>query len=348
MRNNVPERPSADGRSPDEPRDRHRRRRCRELRPGQRGPARPAPAGRPAARGACRACPRRAPRLPKPDGGFGRALEPDIRAPESESAATFDALAVLAEIGALDDPMVGDAAAWVASIAEPDGGVPFSLPAAAAHPHAPLPHAATRARRLVLHARARGFALGGGFDEPRLERATGWPWARPRRRAILEAYGVKRGARLPRSRSRRGARPKRSTPPPTYERTVDPRSRRRRERAAHGADGLGSSGGAAEPSPRISSRPASTSSKRDSRRTADGCSTSARGRLGSWRSAADDARRRLATLDAHGRGKERAKLTTYAPTFVDGRRTRVGEPSRQDLADRRFNPRTPRRLRRRR
>ena len=72
-----------------------------------------------------------------PDGGFGHALEPDVRAPESEPAATLHALEVLAGIGALEDPMVADAAAWVATIADPDGGVPFVLPTAAAHPHAP-------------------------------------------------------------------------------------------------------------------------------------------------------------------------------------------------------------------
>src|ERR1700731_2646932 len=71
------------------------------------------------------------------DGGFGHALEPDVRAPESEPTATLHALEVLAETGALDDPMVAEAAAWVATIADTDGGVPFVLPTAAASPRAP-------------------------------------------------------------------------------------------------------------------------------------------------------------------------------------------------------------------
>ena len=54
-----------------------------------------------------------------PDGGFGHALEPDIRAPESEPASTLHALGVLAEVGALDDPMVTESAAWVATIEVP-------------------------------------------------------------------------------------------------------------------------------------------------------------------------------------------------------------------------------------
>jgi hypothetical protein len=126
-----------------------------------------------------------------PDGGFGHALEPDIRAPASEPSATAHALVVLAEVGALDDPMLGDAAGWVASVAEPDGGVPFSLPAAADYPHAPF---------LTLPAAPGGsfltFALAGvlweaGSGEPWLERATDWSWARLESPGELEAYGVK-------------------------------------------------------------------------------------------------------------------------------------------------------------
>src|SRR5829696_9134874 len=65
-----------------------------------------------------------------PDGGFGHALEPDVRAPESEPAAVLHALEVLAGIDALDDPMVTDAAAWIAAIAalrgriDADGSIP--------------------------------------------------------------------------------------------------------------------------------------------------------------------------------------------------------------------------------
>ena len=62
-----------------------------------------------------------------PDGGFGHALEPDVRGPDSEPAAALHALDVLSEVGALDDPMVAGCAAWVSSIADADGGVPFVL-----------------------------------------------------------------------------------------------------------------------------------------------------------------------------------------------------------------------------
>jgi hypothetical protein len=126
-----------------------------------------------------------------PDGGFGHALEPDIRALASEPSATLHALVVLAEVGALDDPMVGEAAAWVATIAEPDGGVPFSLPTAAAHPHAPFLSLPPSPGGSFFTLALAGLLWEAGSDEPWLERATSWCWAKLEERGDLEAYGVK-------------------------------------------------------------------------------------------------------------------------------------------------------------
>ena len=44
------------------------------------------------------------------DGGFGHGLEPDIRAPHSETTSTLHALEVLAEVDASDHPFVAAAA----------------------------------------------------------------------------------------------------------------------------------------------------------------------------------------------------------------------------------------------
>jgi hypothetical protein len=123
-----------------------------------------------------------------PDGGFGHALEPDIRAPESEPAAAVEALRLLAGLGALDDPMVPDLAAWVSTVAEPDGGVPFMLPTAADSPHAPFLSPAPGSSFLT-------YALAGALwqarsDEPWLARATEWSWA-GLEAGGLGAYGVK-------------------------------------------------------------------------------------------------------------------------------------------------------------
>jgi hypothetical protein len=124
-----------------------------------------------------------------PDGGFGHALEPDVRAPESEPASTLHALEVLAEIGALDDPMVTDAAAWIAAIAHEDGGVPFVMPSAAAYPHAPWMVPSHGGSHLTL-------ALAGALLEacsrvPWLQRATEWCWAILEHPNELSAYWVK-------------------------------------------------------------------------------------------------------------------------------------------------------------
>jgi hypothetical protein len=71
------------------------------------------------------------------DGGFGNALEPDLRAPTSQPVPVWSALEVLDEVEAFDDPMVAHACDFLASITCPDGGVPFVLPSALPYPRAP-------------------------------------------------------------------------------------------------------------------------------------------------------------------------------------------------------------------
>jgi hypothetical protein len=71
------------------------------------------------------------------DGGFGHALEPDLRGPESEPVPTWTALMILDEIDRFDDPIVSRACDFLVSITTSEGGVPFVLPAAHASPHAP-------------------------------------------------------------------------------------------------------------------------------------------------------------------------------------------------------------------
>jgi hypothetical protein len=119
-----------------------------------------------------------------PDGGFGHALEPDLRCPGSQPAATLYALEILNEVVAADSGAARDARAWIASIAQADGGIPFALPGFQAYPHAPWwadagqtssPPASepgsflTLALAAVLHA-------GGAADGEWLSRATDWCW----------------------------------------------------------------------------------------------------------------------------------------------------------------------------
>ena len=71
------------------------------------------------------------------DGGFGHAIEPDMRAPTSQPVGIHTVLEILHEVGAHDDPMIGPAAGWLATITREDGGIPFVLEDAMTYPHAP-------------------------------------------------------------------------------------------------------------------------------------------------------------------------------------------------------------------
>jgi hypothetical protein len=71
------------------------------------------------------------------DGGFGNALEPDIRAPLSQPQPCELALHVLDELEAMNNPMVSRVCAYLQSITTRDGGVPFVLPMDDEFPRAP-------------------------------------------------------------------------------------------------------------------------------------------------------------------------------------------------------------------
>ena len=77
-----------------------------------------------------------------PDGGFGQALEPDKRCPESQPEDVRMAFEILDRTGLLDDPrvqaeLVLPACDFLASASTPAGGVPFALPSVTRYPRAP-------------------------------------------------------------------------------------------------------------------------------------------------------------------------------------------------------------------
>jgi hypothetical protein len=126
-----------------------------------------------------------------PDGGFGHGLEPDVRGPFSEPVSTLDALEVLLEIDGTDDPMVGDAVAWLASIAFADGSITMASAGAAAFPHAPWMVPSEGGSHLT-------FMLAAALSEaavsdPWLERACDWCWERIESAAGLSGYWIKAG-----------------------------------------------------------------------------------------------------------------------------------------------------------
>lgn len=70
------------------------------------------------------------------DGGFGNALEPDIRCPDSQPVPTQHALEVL-DATDFDETMVQRICDFLVTITTAEGGVPFVLPTVRNYPHAP-------------------------------------------------------------------------------------------------------------------------------------------------------------------------------------------------------------------
>jgi hypothetical protein len=70
------------------------------------------------------------------DGGFGNALEPDLRGAASQPVPVEHALTILDQIDRFDAGVVAQACDWLAS-ASIRGGVPFVLPTVEDGPHAP-------------------------------------------------------------------------------------------------------------------------------------------------------------------------------------------------------------------
>jgi hypothetical protein len=71
------------------------------------------------------------------DGGFGHALEPDLRTAASQPAAVEMALRIMDLADAWDERLVRDAIDWLAAIAPAEGGTTFVLPTLSQGPHAP-------------------------------------------------------------------------------------------------------------------------------------------------------------------------------------------------------------------
>jgi hypothetical protein len=129
-----------------------------------------------------------------PDGGFGHALEPDLRSPESQPAPTLYALEILDEAGAADSELARGAHAWIASIAAADGGIPSALPGFEGYPHAPWwttepGSMLTLALAAVLHA-------SGASDDGWLDRSTDWCWRSIETNELPTPYWLKYACRF--------------------------------------------------------------------------------------------------------------------------------------------------------
>ena len=63
-----------------------------------------------------------------PDGGYSWGLEPDLRSSESQPAAALHAFEPFEEVAPATTPRAVELCDWLASVALPDGGLPFALP----------------------------------------------------------------------------------------------------------------------------------------------------------------------------------------------------------------------------
>jgi hypothetical protein len=109
------------------------------------------------------------------DGGFGHAIEPDMRAPTSQPVGVQTAMEILHEIGVHDDPMIRAALDWLATVTREDGGIPFVLETDA--PHAPWWQSSDASS--VTQTAANAAALHNlGVSHPWLEQADEFLFAR--------------------------------------------------------------------------------------------------------------------------------------------------------------------------
>ncbi|MCY3810703.1 MAG: hypothetical protein OXH15_02795 [Gammaproteobacteria bacterium] len=110
------------------------------------------------------------------DGGFGHALEPDKRCPDSQPVDVEVALGILDVIGAAADPMVPAACDWLDSIADASGGLPFALPTVNAYPHAPWWRTAEARPWINPTGSIVGLLTKWGVDHPWVARGTAFCW----------------------------------------------------------------------------------------------------------------------------------------------------------------------------
>jgi hypothetical protein len=111
------------------------------------------------------------------DGGFGHALEPDLRTAASQPTAVEMALRVLDFCAAWDERLVRDALDWLVTIAPAGGGAPFATATVALGPHAPWwQPPAEPAASLIQTGQVAGLLYARGLAHPWLESATEVMW----------------------------------------------------------------------------------------------------------------------------------------------------------------------------
>jgi hypothetical protein len=126
-----------------------------------------------------------------PDGGFGQALEPDGRAPASQSAAVELALRILHQTNVWDEDLVAGACGWLEATAPAEGGTAFADPVLDGWPHAPwwIPEEG-RPASLIMTGLIAGTLHSRQVRQPWLDRATEVTWDRIGQITTPTGYGM--------------------------------------------------------------------------------------------------------------------------------------------------------------
>lgn len=116
------------------------------------------------------------------DGGFGQALEPDIRCPQSQPVPVQHALELMGDVGFANDrcrAMTQQACDYLMTITTDEGGVPWLLPSALNYPRAPWWQTeANPSAALNPTAAIAGLLHQHQVDHPWLAPATAFCWAK--------------------------------------------------------------------------------------------------------------------------------------------------------------------------
>ncbi len=112
-----------------------------------------------------------------PDGGFGNAIEPDMRAPDSQPVGAHTAMEILHEVGIHDDELIQGAGDWLTTVTRADGGIPFCLPSVLDYPRNPIWQPADESS--IIQTGANAAALHElGAAHPWLDGADDFMWRR--------------------------------------------------------------------------------------------------------------------------------------------------------------------------
>jgi hypothetical protein len=113
-----------------------------------------------------------------PDGGFGHAIEPDLRGPASQPQGVEVAFWALDEVGAFEEAIVLAACAWLEANATEEGGVPWVLPSVVEDERGPWwqPQGEQPPAALNPTAPIAGLLYAHNVKHPWLEAATEFCW----------------------------------------------------------------------------------------------------------------------------------------------------------------------------